>query len=425
MIKYRLGFRPRAISVVGTAVVMAGLIAAGFLAFLPASEDAADTEQWVNVQQAPLAIRLGLVGRLEAATTVTLTAPFDGTIQDRLVSDGQRVTSGQRLFSLSTTQLDIQLRQALAELLKAKRAVQDLESWADGQEVGRARRALATARMGLADTKRKLGETRLLLDRGIVPRMEVDALEQQTKQQMLDLASAEADLQATLARGQGEHRQIAEMELANAAARYDDLLAAKEQRDIIAPFSGVAVTVPGAGSPVVPVYAGSRVAPGQPLTGLASIERVQAVAKVDESDINQVQEGMLVEVTGDGFEGIVLQGKIDSVGRQGTNIDSQGASAAYLITVKIPPLTEDQQANVRLGMSARISIIVYRNERALVVPMTGISRTGGNLFVTHRESSLEPARSILVTAGRATPTGLEVFGLPAGQIKIQKNQRNP
>ena len=83
---------------------------------------------------------------------------------------GQRVERDQLLYTLDTAQLDVQVRQALAELLKAKRAVQDLANWESGQEVGRARR-VATARMGLADTERKLAETRSLLDRGIVPRL--------------------------------------------------------------------------------------------------------------------------------------------------------------------------------------------------------------------------------------------------------------
>ena len=117
--------------------------------------------------------------------------------------------------------------------------------------------------MGLADTERKLAETRSLLDRGIVPRLEVDALDQQARQQRLDLASAQAELTSTLARGQGENLQIADMELTNATAKHGDLAAARERRTIKAPFAGVAVNVPGPAiaAPMAPVQVGSASRP--------------------------------------------------------------------------------------------------------------------------------------------------------------------
>jgi len=99
--------------------------------------------------------------------------------------------------------------------LKAKRAVHDLAHWSQGQEVARARRAMTTIQMSLGDTERKLAETSALLARGIVPRMEVDALEQQANTQRLDLTAAQAEFKLVLAKGGGEDRQIAEMELAN------------------------------------------------------------------------------------------------------------------------------------------------------------------------------------------------------------------
>ena len=250
---------------------------------------------------------------------------------------GQRVERDQLLYTLDTAQLDVQVRQALAELLKAKRAVQDLANWESGQEVGRARRAVATARMGLADTERKLAETRSLLDRGIVPRLEVDALDQQARQQRLDLASAQAELTSTLARGQGENLQIADMELTNATAKHGDLAAARERRTIKAPFAGVAVNVPGPRSPRR--WRRSRSAPrhARPTAHWPGQRRTpEGDRQVDEADVNQLREGLPVEVSGDGFEGLVLQGSISAVGRQSITNDTQGAGASYLVTVSLP-----------------------------------------------------------------------------------------
>src|SRR5476651_1075452 len=97
---------------------------------------------WFKVDYQPLENRLGLVGRIEAAMQQTMSSPFEGIVADVAVKEGQRVERGQRLLSLDTTQLDIQLRSALTEQLIARRNVLEVESWSQGQDVARAKRTL-------------------------------------------------------------------------------------------------------------------------------------------------------------------------------------------------------------------------------------------------------------------------------------------
>ena len=114
-----------------------------------------------------------------------------------------------------------------------------------------------------------------------------------------------------------------------------------------------------------PVQAGSQVTQGAPLFGLASIERLKIVARVSELDVNQLREGMAVDVQGDGFEGEALHGTVSVVGGQA--LPSTQGGAQFEVMVAIPDLNE-QMRRVRLGMSARLSILAYRNESAMVVP---------------------------------------------------------
>jgi len=376
--------------------------------------------QWLRVAPKPLVLRLGLVGRLEPASLVTLTAPFDGIVQEKAVEEGDRVERGQVLLRLDTAQLDIQLREALSGLLKAKRTVHDLAHWPQGQEVARARRAMTAIQMSLGDTERKLTETRALFERGIVPRMEVDALEQQVSTQRLDLAAAQGEFKLLLARGDGEERQIAEMELVNATARYDALRALQARRELLAPFAGIVMRAPGTTSdmaPTEPVQRGARVSRGQPLFGLASLERIKVVAKVEEGDINLLQEGQPVEITGDGFDGITLTGSVASVGAQVVASNSYGSGASYEVIVTMPALNAEQQKHLRLGMSARLSIVTYQNDAAIVVPSDAIQKEGNQLFVEYCETEGGAARRIAVKAGRISVEGVEVFGLEPGYVR--------
>lgn len=376
--------------------------------------------QWLRVEPKPMILRLGLVGHLEPASLVTFTAPFDGTVQEKIVEEGQRVERGQILLRLDTVQLEIQLREALASLLKAKRAVYDLAHWAQGQEVARARRAMANVQMNLRDTERKLAETSALLARGIVPRMEVDALEQQANAQRLDLAAAEAEFGLILRKGGDENRQIAEMERSNATAKYDALRVLQAQRELVAPFAGIVLRVPGVASdrsPTEPVQHGARVSRGQPLFGLASLEKFKVVAKVEEVDINQVQEGQPVEITGDGFDSIALSGKIASVGSQVAPSESPGSGATYEVVVAMPTLTAEQQKHLKLGMSAKLSIVIYQNENAIIVPPEAIQKNGNQMIVEYRETKDKESQRIMVKTGRVTGDGLEIFGLKPGYIR--------
>ena len=387
----------------------------------PATGQSAATTQWLAVKPDPLVHQIGLVGKIEPDTTLILTAPFDGNVLANLVEQGQRVEAGQVLLRMDPSTLEVQLRDALSVLLKARRTVQEMQDWNSSPAVSRARRSLRTAEMTAGNTQRKLTESENLFKRGIIPRNELDDLKQQTQQQQLDLASARSELQQALDQGQGEYRQIADMELTNATVKYDALHTLLEGKEVKAPFSGIVVPAPGsnsspqgAGNTNAPVQAGSKVSQGQVLFGLANIERLKIVAKVSELDINQLHQGQAVEVMGDGFDGERLTGSVSVVSGLAIASDSQG-SAQFPVTLSIPKLTPQQLQRVRLGMSARLTIVTYNNEQAIVVPSQAIQ---ADKTVEYREAMDKPVERVKVTTGQSTAQGVEVFGLKPGFVKI-------
>ncbi|HIE1617066.1 TPA: HlyD family secretion protein, partial [Pseudomonas aeruginosa] len=201
----------------------AGLAVVAALAWLVLAGGTAkrtEGERWVAVRAAPLVHQIGLVGRLEPGRVVTLAAPFAGNVEALLVEPGQRVAEGQELLRMDTREIAVQVREAQSALLKARRTLQDLRDWERGEDMARVRRALRSAQLAQSSTERKLRETRELFQRGIVPRNELDDLEQQASQQRMDLEAARREVESTRAKGQGENRQIAEMDLANASVKY-------------------------------------------------------------------------------------------------------------------------------------------------------------------------------------------------------------
>ncbi|AKS09339.1 efflux RND transporter periplasmic adaptor subunit [Pseudomonas trivialis] len=402
------------------AVLIVLLGGAGLALRSPASAPASTNEQWLAVKPDALVHQIGLVGKIEPDTTITLTAPFDGNVQANLVEQGQRVEAGQVLLRMDPATLEVQLRDALSAQLKARRTVQEMQDWDNGPTVSRARRSLRTTEMTASNTQRKLTESANLFQRGIIPRNELDDLKQQTQQQQLDLASARSELQQAIDQGKGEYRQIADMELTNATVKYDALHQLLEGKEVKAPFSGIVVPPPGnsssqgGGNNNAPVQAGSKVSQGQVLFGLANIERLKIVAKVSELDINQLHQGQAVEVLGDGFEGERLTGLVSVVSGLAIATDSQG-SAQFPVSLSIPKLTPQQLQRVRLGMSARLTIVTYNNAQAIVIPSQAI---GPDMTVEYREAMDKPVERVTVTTGQSTAQGVEVFGLRPGFVKV-------
>ncbi|CAN2970256.1 MULTISPECIES: efflux RND transporter periplasmic adaptor subunit [Pseudomonas] len=406
------------------AIALALLLAGAAVSLLSqrgGAEPASTAEQWLAVKPDPLVHQIGLVGKIEPQTTVTLTAPFDGNVLANLVEQGQRVEAGQVLLRMDPATLEVQLRDALSAQLKARRTVQEMQDWGSSPTVSRARRSLRTAEMTAGNTQRKLTESENLFKRGIIPRNELDDLKQQTQQQQLDLAAARSELQQALDQGQGEYRQIAEMELTNATVKYEALQKLLEGKEVKAPFSGIVVPAPGStntaqagGNNSAPVQAGSKVSQGQVLFGLANIEQLKIVAKVSELDINQLRQGQAVEVMGDGFDGERLTGSVSVVSGLAIASDSQG-SAQFPVTLSIPKLTPQQLQRVRLGMSARLTIVTYNNDQAIVIPSQAIQ---ADMTVAYRAAMDQPVQRVNVTTGQSTPQGVEVFGLEAGFVRV-------
>lgn len=402
---------------------MVMVVVAVFIAKSRVPGEHAAAGSWLKVDYQPLENRLGLVGRIEAAMQQTMSSPFEGLVADVVIKEGQRVARGQRLLSLYTTQLDIQLRSALAEQLIAKRNVLEVERWSQGQDVARAKRTLSSVQSTLADNERRLSETKVLLAQGIVPRMELEALEQQVSSQRLDLSAAKSKLVEIMKKGGEEHLQIAKMQLENAESRYQSLLEQQAQRDVRAPFAGVVIrsrTPQGSGTNIPFVQKGQRVGQGVPMFELINLEQLQVVARAEESDVHQLHEGLPVEITGEGFDGVVLHGQIDSVGVQDVDAQAGAGGAFYEVIASIQGIESEQLRRLRLGMSARLEIVTYHRDRGIVVPPDALSRDSqGHAIVTYRPLLSEKPSQVLVTIGRAMPSGIEIEDLQPGYVELK------
>ncbi|MDI3560528.1 efflux RND transporter periplasmic adaptor subunit [Bradyrhizobium sp. Arg816] len=371
---------------------------------------------------APSAVvsRLTLTGTLRAGKVVPIAAPFDGPIRERRVQLGDRVVAGDTVLVMDPGEVQSRFRDAQGSLLKASMALDVLLHWDTSPDVTRAKRALEAADAALAVLERQVTETKALFDRGIVSRNEFDGLVQQRDAQRVAAVGSRLDLQTTLARGNAENRQLADLEMKNAQARLADLKQQVDGSTVLAPSSGILVrppaTTPSAqGS--LSTEPGSRVSRGQALFSVADLSTLLVVGRIDEVDVNRVHVGQTATITSDAFASEIA-GRIVGVSAE-ANTD-QGGNPAPSFEIRAAMSVEAARRElVRLGMSARMTIELSANAKALVVPIEAVGGTREEPRVRIREPESGREFDRRVVLGTTTETGVEVLsGLGAGEVLL-------
>ncbi|CDG17815.1 HlyD family secretion protein [Xenorhabdus doucetiae] len=389
--------------------------------FLKPSPDQ-ESVQWIAVKQRVIEKRLGLVGHLQSARLETIPAPFDAIIQHVLVKEGQRVEAGQTLVTLDTRKIDIELRQAQVEMIKASSAVDQLHDWENSQDVIRARRNVENANHMVIELKNNLSKTQALFSRGIVPKMEVENLQQQLRRQLTELASVQDDLASIRQKGSINNVRVAEMELQNATSRYQALQEQYLHKEIKAPFSGVVLraAAQGESKKLLTIQTGVRVTEGMPLLEMMDTTQYQVLAQVEETDLAKLKEGQAVKISGEGFSDHLLDGEIETIAMQSVSTDKPGSAIYYDVVIKVTS-SMNQGYPIRPGMSAKVNIVIYRNEQGIVVPEAALTRdSNGQLIVNWRPDLKRQSVPRQVTIGESMPEGIEVYGLEEGFIALPR-----
>lgn len=381
----------------------------------------ATAEQSYLVVRRPFVASIGFVGTITPGDGIGITAPFAGTVKSLNFSYGDRVLPGQLLLELDVAELEKSRNEAESAYLKATQTSADMSNWASGPEMSRARRSAATAIADLNDTERKVAETKALLDRGLVARSEYDGLLQQRRAQRMSTVSAQEELQSTLERGQGANRRITTLELANARARLNELNGQFSAAIVRACEPGIVVSPPTNKFAAADsgIHVGSSLTKGQLVGVIARAGGLAATFSLDEADVTRLKVGQPVIVTGAGFPGLSLPGRISNIAGEASASVTPGAKASFAAIARLDPITPEQTQQVRIGMSANIAVTTYNNPSALVVPPQAVRGAAPTASVLVRDKAGGSPRSVTVQVGQVGPDGVEILsGLKPGETIV-------
>ena len=412
------GGRNRLVAVAAVCVVAAGLVGAA-IALRPNDAGARIRQQSTVVEPREFVSTIALSGTIVPDGSVELTSPLAGVPTEVRFSYGAPVIQGQVLLVLDASEVEQQRDAAHAEYLKAAQAAADVAAWKTGPDVSRDRRSVETAAFDLRETRRKAEETKALLDRGLVARDEYESLVQEQHNHEVALAAARQELATTLRRGEGANRTIATIELNSARQRLALLDAQLAGAVVRSPVSGIIVRPPSDKADGGQIHVGLPLAKGQLIGSVASAGAMAVAFRLSETDANKVHAGQEVTVTGPGFAGLTLKGRIRSVAAEASPATATGGSAATFPAVaQLQDLTQEEARAVRIGMTADVVVETYRNASALVAPPEAIQGSAPATFIRVRDRGgrVHPAP---VRIGQVAPDGVEVVsGLKAGDTIV-------
>ena len=379
----------------------------------PAVALAANDAATVVVEPQRLVATIALFGRVAPQREVHVASPADGKVAATYFQYGERVDDGQRLVDLDTADVERELRQAQAERIRAEREFDALRDWASNPETARLRRELSKAKLALDNQRSKVEQSAVLLEQGIVAAIEHEAAQRQFQSQSLDYETLQEDYASLLAEGDEEAQEVARLERENALVRVASLEEVLRQATIAAPIAGV-VLQPDSndGDTGTALGKGQVVGHGERLLTIGDVDGLAVVGSVDEVDVTKVRMGQEVTIRGDAFPDLELAGSVARVSRQ-AQLGQRSSTPTFEIVAAIEPLPDAARQRLRLGMSARIEVVVEDKPDALLVPIAAVDLRGGGAWLRVKDD--EAVREVRVTPGLTTLTDVEIVdGLAIG-----------
>lgn len=369
-------------------------------------------------------------GEIRPIQFMNLTSEVQGRIEEIYVQEGQKVEKGTPLVRLDPNQLESSTDAQLAALQSAQTQITTAENQRAqaNQQLNVAQIAVDTARQNVVTSQtevdraqveltaanRELKRAEQLLESGVVARQEFDGAQDRVKNAEVALKTSRERLESSRISVRDATARVKQQEVAvrDAATTIQRASRSADQQGAIlrgqrnqlnktlqvAPISGVIAEIPS--------KVGTFAVAGLSTTALMTIADMSTVnieVKVDETEIDKVEEGQNAKIKVDALgekeiEGVVRQktplalGKSATSGGLSTNINVQEAKE-FRVVIELVNMEQSVKDSLRPGMSATATITTKVVQNVIAVPLQSIvtKRSDASPAPTIQGSGGEPA----------------------------------
>jgi HlyD family secretion protein len=358
----------------------------------------------------PITSSITLMGQIEPIRQVNVVSPFAGKIAETHFEYGREVKAGDVLLIIDPADVLIRFREAQAVAIRTDQNLRTLRTWESGSDLTRSKMNQLRCKASLDSLKRRLDETMLMFDKGIIPKAELESAQEAYDNQLMNDRAAEDEIKSLRERASPENLKIAEMEAKNAQARLAELQSQIDRAAVKAPVDGVVLKLAANANRVL--EPGVAVEQGQGLVVIGNLDGISVRSQVDEINLGKIRVGQPVQVVGDGFPNLSLDGAISLISCQaagGGAPRAEGARApTFDVTVTVDSLGPDEKAVLRVGMSAAAQVTTYENPNAMVLPIEAVLCEADDYFVWRVLSGGGKLEKVPIQAGDTTIDTVEI-----------------
>lgn len=404
-------------------VVVASL-GAGTAAFYFHNKTKADAPgSTAKLTRGELEVVLAETGSIEPLTKVEVKSQVAGQVSKLLVDAGDKVSKGQLLIQLDTTDMQRQRAQAEADRDKAKAELRKLIAGARPEELEQARAALTKAQATLERARRDYQRSLEAVKTQTITQADADQAHGAYQEAQASLADAKAHLDLTRAGSREEDVAEARAELRRAEATLrnaDDQIA---YASIRAPMSGTVIKRGiEVGEMVSPGV--SATAQGTSMLTVADLDHLIIKSNLNQIDVGKVRLDQAVDVRVDSAPGKPFGGRIHKVAPAAADKDANNIQTFPVETMLDVAASAGAGVHDMLkpGMSADVDVHVAKKAGALYLPVEAVVRgkaDEGTVTLPAPKGGKPETRK--VTIGLANDHQVEILsGLTEGQEVLIK-----
>jgi HlyD family secretion protein len=366
----------------------------------------------VKVARQDLSSSVSTNGKVEAVEPRIIQSQLTTFVESVLVKDGQKVSRGQLLLTLDTTELRSELAHLREQLLAAQEEQKTAAGGGATDDRAQLEADLAKVNTEIARLRREADALQRLYAKQAATREELD-------QNKLALDKALAD------KGVLEHRQAAMASRAKTAVERAGLRIDEARNSIrsleekinsgrvLAPISGTLYALPA--------RAGTLVHTGDLLGEIADLSRVRVRVFVDEPDLGSLKEGQSVQISWDGLPDQMWMGRVEQLPK---TIVGRGSRNVGEILCSV----QNQNADLLPNSNVNARIETAQHVNALVIPRSAIRTEGADRYVFVVSGDRLKKQKVMVGIANATEyeilSGLtedDVVALP-GAMELHEDQ---
>lgn len=336
-----------------------------------------------------------------------------GRITEVKVETGDTVLQGDLILSLDKTDLQLQLRDAEANVAASRAQLKGTETISYANRIEMARAAVEQAEVAYETALRDYENSKLLYDAGALSKEELNRAEAAQKTAAAALSSAKLELEEIKAGAADYVKEAYRAQLEQAIVYRDTIRENLKRQEIRAPLSGTIIEKH--------VEVNSMAVPGTPAFVIGDPKALELEANILADDAVRIAVGCDVEISGKVTGNKVLRGRVSKVAPAAQNVTSSLGVNQKRVPVTIE-LVESSDT-LKPGYNVDIKIITAAGKDILQVPDSAVFeyKDADYVFV------VEQGKAVLrkVTKGIEGEDFVEITeGLKEGEQVLVKPDNN-